>query len=330
MKLQMGSGCTKKSRRTGRDDGKNERTPSIFVGKTFDPSSFGGRGSFSSQRGQDDTQGTIMTPEERRQFIENAFKTMDLGSIRGASKTLGLTDEEIDKLFMVLEVDEGKSKVTREEIDAVLSNLETHRRGTKRVSQVPFVKSICELSSHDCWNEALSHVSAQSSFCDQADDSFHSSGADDSFHSSGAGSQYGQYLSVGSSLDPWKIAKQIADEAVSPVSSSSELVERALPANSSLTLPHLDCSSPRVTSPNPEMSKLIDNTLEQEVETNNKGSNEDILEDTVILSPSEFRRLVTDFANNPPSPNPAPDSFTRRRDSTKEQRKAAAKKKSYY
>ena len=95
----MGSGCTKKSRRTGRDDGKNERTPSIFVGKTFDPSSFGGRGSLS--RGSDDTPGTIMTPEERRQFIENAFQTMDLGSIRGASKTLGLTDEEIDKLFMV-------------------------------------------------------------------------------------------------------------------------------------------------------------------------------------------------------------------------------------
>ena len=65
----MGSGCTKKSRRTGRDDGKNERTPSIFVGKTFDPSSFGGRGSLS--RGSDDTPGTIMTPEERRQFIEN-------------------------------------------------------------------------------------------------------------------------------------------------------------------------------------------------------------------------------------------------------------------
>jgi len=332
----MGSGCSKSASRNRRSaPAVKVRNASIVGGKSFDPSTFGGRGSFGSSSSSNAPGGGCMTPDERRQFIENAFTNLNIGNIqKSGGRKFSLTEDDISKLMEVLEVKE--TKISRDEIDAVLSNLVTHRRGTKRVSYTPIVKSIPEIQSDHFASRTLSDtVSLQSNFRDQ-----HQGSSTFTMEST-------------TTLDPWQIADNIHRDQKSETSrysaagasvrgnagSVTSQAARGLPRSKSPTSVKevrdrmtnlLDkYHSPHASES--ELRDLVDEKSDDEFDTSGMTSSEDLVGTTEIVSPSEFRRLITDFVSNPPPCSPVPSPITSRRSSTKEQRQeAGVKKRKYY
>lgn len=312
----MGSGCSKSARQTRRGvPSVNVRAASVISGKSFDPSAFGGRGSFGYS-GASSAPGGSMTPDERREFIENAFTNLNIGNIqKSAGRKFSLTEDDITRLMEALEVKE--TRITREEIDAVLSNLVTHRRGTKRVSYTPIVKSIPEIESQHTGpgsRKASDMVSMQSNFRDQSQ-----------------GSSTFTMESTGT-LDPWQIADgiRVHESDTSRYSAAGASVR----ANTGSLTSQPAKGLPRSKSPTSvhavrdQMSNLMDryhSPAASDVELRNLV--EDLVDTTDIVSPDEFRRLISDFVTHPPPCSPAPPHMTSRRSSTKKQREEAGKKR---
>lgn len=290
----MGSGCTKVARQQGRREHEgNGKAPTVLVGKTFDPSSFSGRaGSFGSQGGS----GAHMSPEERRKFIEDAFTNLNLGSIKKAGRKFSLTDDDINKLMEVLEVSE--ENFNRVEIDAVLSNIVMHRRGTKRVSYTPNAKSIPEIQSVvSAIQEVDSQTSGNSVFT----------------------------MESTMTLDPWAIAANINKEQQSAYSYSGASTRGT--AGTPLAAVR---SLPRTKSPtgsNSAQSRKIYDMFRgispslSEAELDDLVEN--VLEQTEMVSPAEFRRLIVGCVAAPVSPVPIPLAYKQRRSSTRKQREEA-------